>query len=170
MPRTKKTACKSNGPIGVPRHQLAPRHEGSNSGSNDPSETWKPKWNSFRRSYVTKTGCGHKTVSVKMSWQLTSNTSKTSLLNGIWRSIGPSTHVRLLGTVKPKLVLVWQSLLRPSTTCRCTAILYMRKYMYCIRDCSRTCLSTLLQWEPDHQGQQVKNLMGSWTFLGLLLP
>jgi hypothetical protein len=36
MPRTRKTARKSTGPIGVPRHQLAPRHEGSSSGSNDP--------------------------------------------------------------------------------------------------------------------------------------
>jgi hypothetical protein len=27
--------CKSTGPIGVPRHQLAPRHEGSNRSSND---------------------------------------------------------------------------------------------------------------------------------------
>ena len=36
--RTRKTACKSTGPIGVPRHQLAPRHEGSSSGSNDPIE------------------------------------------------------------------------------------------------------------------------------------
>jgi hypothetical protein len=35
-PRTRLTACKSTGPIGVPRHQLAPRHESSNSGSNDP--------------------------------------------------------------------------------------------------------------------------------------
>jgi hypothetical protein len=35
-PRTRKTARKSTGPIGVPRHQLAPRHEGSSSGSNDP--------------------------------------------------------------------------------------------------------------------------------------
>jgi hypothetical protein len=35
-PRTRKTACKSTGPIGVPRHQLAPRHEDSSSGSNDP--------------------------------------------------------------------------------------------------------------------------------------
>jgi hypothetical protein len=34
--RTRKTARKSTGPIGVPRHQLAPRHEDSNSGSNDP--------------------------------------------------------------------------------------------------------------------------------------
>jgi hypothetical protein len=35
-PRTRKTARKSTGPIGVPRHQLAPRHEGSSSDSNDP--------------------------------------------------------------------------------------------------------------------------------------
>jgi hypothetical protein len=36
MTRISKTACKSTGPFGVPRHQLAPRHEGSSSGSNDP--------------------------------------------------------------------------------------------------------------------------------------
>jgi hypothetical protein len=36
MPRTRKSARKSTGPIGVPHHQLAPRHEGSSSGSNDP--------------------------------------------------------------------------------------------------------------------------------------
>jgi hypothetical protein len=35
-PRTRKTARKSAGPIGVPRHQLAPRHEDSSSGSNNP--------------------------------------------------------------------------------------------------------------------------------------
>jgi hypothetical protein len=35
-PRTRKTARKSTGPIGVPHHQLAPRHEDSSSGSNDP--------------------------------------------------------------------------------------------------------------------------------------
>jgi hypothetical protein len=32
----RKNARKSTGPFGVPRHQLAPRHEGSSSGSNDP--------------------------------------------------------------------------------------------------------------------------------------
>jgi hypothetical protein len=37
-PRTRKTARKSIGPIGVPRHQLAPRHEDSSSGSNYPIE------------------------------------------------------------------------------------------------------------------------------------
>jgi hypothetical protein len=130
------------------------------------SETWKPKWNSFGRSYVTEIGCGQRMISVLMSWQLTADACKTSLLNKIWQSIGPSTHIRLLGTAKAKLVLVWQSLARLSITCRCTAILYMRKCMYCIRDCTRTCLPTLLQWESVHQGQQVKELMGSWTFLG----
>lgn len=36
MTHTKTTQRKAVGPRGVPRHQLAPRHEGSNSGSNDP--------------------------------------------------------------------------------------------------------------------------------------
>jgi hypothetical protein len=36
MARTRKTTRKSTGPFGVPRHQLASRHEGSSSGSNDP--------------------------------------------------------------------------------------------------------------------------------------
>jgi hypothetical protein len=35
MAHTRKTTRKSTGPLGVPRHQLAPRHEGSSSGSND---------------------------------------------------------------------------------------------------------------------------------------
>jgi hypothetical protein len=36
MPRTRNTARKSTGPIGMPHHQLAPRHERSSNGSNDP--------------------------------------------------------------------------------------------------------------------------------------
>jgi hypothetical protein len=36
MARTRKTTRKSTRPLGVPRHQLASRHEGSSSGSNDP--------------------------------------------------------------------------------------------------------------------------------------
>jgi hypothetical protein len=35
-PRMRKTARKSTGPFSVPRHQLAPQHEGSSSGGNDP--------------------------------------------------------------------------------------------------------------------------------------
>jgi hypothetical protein len=36
MARTKTTQRKSTGPQGVPQHQLASRHEGNSSGSNDP--------------------------------------------------------------------------------------------------------------------------------------
>ena len=36
MERTKTTQRKAAGPLGMPRHRLAPRHEGSSSGSNDP--------------------------------------------------------------------------------------------------------------------------------------
>jgi hypothetical protein len=36
MARTNTTQHKSTGPHGVPWHQLASRHEGSSSGSNDP--------------------------------------------------------------------------------------------------------------------------------------
>jgi hypothetical protein len=35
-PRTRRTARKHTGPIGVPCHQVAPRYEDSSSGSNDP--------------------------------------------------------------------------------------------------------------------------------------
>jgi hypothetical protein len=34
--RTRRTTRKHTGPIGVPSHQLAPRHDNSSSGSNDP--------------------------------------------------------------------------------------------------------------------------------------
>jgi hypothetical protein len=34
-PCTRKTARKHTGPIGVPHHQLYPRHEDRSSGSND---------------------------------------------------------------------------------------------------------------------------------------
>jgi glutamine synthetase type III len=36
MARTRKTSRKSTRPFGVPRHQLASRHKGSSSGTNDP--------------------------------------------------------------------------------------------------------------------------------------
>jgi hypothetical protein len=36
MARTRKTARKSTGPFGVPRHQLASRHKGSSRGNIDP--------------------------------------------------------------------------------------------------------------------------------------
>jgi HAMP domain-containing protein len=47
-PRTRKTTRKHTGPIGVPRHQLAARHEDSSSGSNDPIEDLEAKVNQLQ--------------------------------------------------------------------------------------------------------------------------
>jgi hypothetical protein len=47
-PRIRKTVRKSTGPIGVPRHQLAPRHEDSSSGSNDPIGDLEAQVEQFR--------------------------------------------------------------------------------------------------------------------------
>jgi hypothetical protein len=47
-PRTRKTARKSTGPIGVPRHQLALRHDDSSSGSNDPIGDLEAQVNQLR--------------------------------------------------------------------------------------------------------------------------
>jgi archaellum component FlaC len=48
MARTKTTQRKSTGPQGVPRHELASRHEGSSSGSNDPIEELEVKVDRLR--------------------------------------------------------------------------------------------------------------------------
>jgi septal ring factor EnvC (AmiA/AmiB activator) len=48
MARTRKTTRKSTGPFGVPHHQLAPRHEGSSSGSNDPIGDLEAKMEQLR--------------------------------------------------------------------------------------------------------------------------
>jgi hypothetical protein len=47
-PRTRKTARKSTGLIGVPRHQLASRHDNSSSGSNDPIGDLEAQVNQLR--------------------------------------------------------------------------------------------------------------------------
>jgi hypothetical protein len=148
-PRTRKTARKSTRPIGVPRHQLAPRHEESSSGSNDPIGDLEAQVEQLRmelrhrnRVWVEDGQCINELRADVRHLQ-------DELAKQIWQSIGLSIHIPLLGTGKPKLEPVWRSLARPLTTCRCTAIHYMRKFMNCIHDCTQTYLPTLLEWESD---------------------
>jgi archaellum component FlaC len=54
-PCTRKTTRKSTGPIGVPRHQLAPRHEDSSSGSNDPIEDLEARVNQLQTELQRRT-------------------------------------------------------------------------------------------------------------------
>jgi hypothetical protein len=70
----------------------------------------------------------------------------------------------LLGPRKPKLEPMWRSLAQPWTTCRCTVIHYMRKFMYCIRDCTLTYLPTLSEWELDlFRPPPSMNLADEWS-------
>jgi hypothetical protein len=55
MPRTRKTAHKSTGPIGVPRHQLAPRDEDSSSRSNDPIGDLEARVNQLQTEFQRRT-------------------------------------------------------------------------------------------------------------------
>jgi hypothetical protein len=55
LPRTRKTVRKHTGPIGVPRHQLAPRHEDSSSGSNDPIRDLEAKVNRLQTELQRRT-------------------------------------------------------------------------------------------------------------------
>jgi chromosome segregation ATPase len=56
-PRTRKTARKHTGPIGVPRHQLAPREQeqDSSSGSNDPIGDLEARVNQLQAELQRKT-------------------------------------------------------------------------------------------------------------------
>jgi hypothetical protein len=166
-PRTRKTACKSTGPIGVPRHQLAPRHEDSSSGSNDPIGDLEAQVEHLRTEFRHRNE-----VWVKDGQRI--NELRTYICH--LQDQLPERGLALDWAVnsrslprKPKLEPVWRSLVQPWTTCRCTVILYMRNFMYCIRNNTLTYLWIPSEWEPDLLEQQVKPLVGNWTFSGPLL-
>jgi hypothetical protein len=170
MARTRKTTRKSTGLFGVPRHQLAPRHEGSSSGSNDPIGDLEARVEQLRLELRHRNRAREQDsqriaeLSADVSRLQYEISERDSTID--W-AVNSSS---IAWDHKQKLDLVWQSLVRPSKACKCTIILYMKKHMYYMLDGTRTCLLTLLQWEPDPRGQQMKDLMGSWTFLGPLLP
>jgi hypothetical protein len=161
MARTRKTARKSTGPIGVPCHQLASRHEGRSSGSNDPIGDLEDKVEQLQ------TELHHQNRVCAQDGQ------HIAELAADVRRLQDELAERDLAVdwaINSRSV-AWDCEAKArARVAELSAALDMRKYMYYMRDCTQTCLPTLLQWEPDHRGQQVKDLMGSWTFLGLLLP
>jgi hypothetical protein len=148
-PRTRKTARKSTRPIGVPRHQLAPRHEESSSDRNDPIGDLEAQVEQLRTELHHRNRVWVEDGQRMNELRADVRHLQDELAERDLAIDGLSIHDRLLRTGKLKLMLAWQSLVRPLTTCRCIAIPYMRKSMYCIRDCTPTYLPTLLQWEPD---------------------
>jgi hypothetical protein len=109
-PRTRKTARKSTGPIGVPRHQLAPRHENSSSGSNDPIRDLEAQVEQLRtelrhRNSVWVVDGQHiNELRTDIRHLQDELAERDSALDG------PSTRVPLLGTERPKLEPMWGEL------------------------------------------------------------
>jgi hypothetical protein len=167
--RTRNTTRKSTGPIGVPRHQLSPRHEESSSESNDPIGDLEAQVEQLQTELRHRTRVwvedGQRMNELRVDVRhLQDKLAEWDLV------IDWAVNSRLIAwDQEAKARARVAGLTRPLTTCRCIAILYMRKSMYCIRDYTQTCLPTLLQWEPDTQEQQVKDLVGNQTFLSPLL-
>jgi hypothetical protein len=165
-PHTRKIACKSIGPIGVPRHQLAPRHEDSSSGSNDPIGDLEAQVEQLQMELRHRNDVwvedGQRINELRTVIRHLQDQLAERDLALDWAV----THVHLLGLRKPKLEPMWRSLAQPWTTCRFTIIHYMRKFMYCIHNCTLTYLRILSEWEPGLLEQRVKPLVRNWTFSG----
>jgi hypothetical protein len=105
------------------------------------SGIWKHKSNCFNQNSVIGMIYG--------SRMQPSSTCKTNSRNEIQRSIGRLTLVYSPGLRKLKLELVWRSLAQPWITCRSVIIHYMKKFMCCIHNCTRTSLQILSGWKPN---------------------
>jgi hypothetical protein len=103
MARTRKTAHKSTRPFGVPRHQLASRHEGISSGSNDPTGDLEARVEQLR-SELRHRNRAQEQDSHRIA-ELSAEVSRLQyeISDGIQPLIGPSTCVRSLWTAKQKL-------------------------------------------------------------------
>jgi glutamine synthetase type III len=170
MARTRKTARNSTGPFGVPGHQLASRHEGSSSGSNNPIGDLEARVEQLRSELR------HRNKSREQdSYRIAELSAEVSRLQYEiserdttidWAINSPSFAWDCEAKALARVAELSASL--ESLQVYCNTL--HEKCMYCMIDCTRTCHKTSLQWERDHQGQQMKDLMGSWTFLGSLLP
>jgi hypothetical protein len=168
-PRTRKTARKSTRPIGVPRHQLAPRHEDSSSGSNDPIGDLEGQVEQLRSELRHRNDIwvvdGERINELRTDIRHLQDQLAERNLALDWavnsRSLAWAKEARARARV--------EELSQPWTTCRFIVIHYMKKFMYCIHNYTLTSLWILLGWESDHLEQRVKPLEGKWTFSGPLL-
>jgi hypothetical protein len=134
MPRTRKTTRKSTGPIGIPHHQLASRHEGSRSGNNNPIRDLEAKVEQLhtelrhRNSVWAQDGQRINELAADVR-RLQDELSKRDLAVD-WavnsRSIAWDHEAKAHGHVT--------ELSAALITCKYNAILDMRKCMYCMPD------------------------------------
>jgi hypothetical protein len=160
-PRTRKTARKSTGPIGVPRHQLAPRHEDSSRGSNDPIGDLEARVNQLQTELQHRTNMwvadGDRINELRSDIRRLRDQLADRDMALDW-----AIQSRLLACARRQgLKPESRNLAQLSTTCRSIAILYMRKSMYCIRNCIPVNLRILLSWKPDPRMLQDTRLVVS---------
>jgi hypothetical protein len=168
-PRTRKTARKSTGPIGVPRHQLAPRHEESSSGSNDPIGDLEAQVEQLRtelrhrnRVWVEDGQCINELGAdvrhlqdelaerdLAIDWAINS------------RSIAWDREAKARARVEELSAVIDNLQVYCNTLHEEVHVLYSRLHP--------DDLPTLLEWEPDPLEQQVKHLVGNWRFSSPLL-
>jgi hypothetical protein len=124
---------------------LAPRHEESSSVSNDPIGELEAQVEQLR------TELQHRNrVWADDSQRIAELSAEVGRL---WFELSERDSAidwtinsrSILGIVKQKLEPVWMSSAWPLITCKYIVILYMRKYMYCMADYTRTCPLILLE-------------------------
>jgi hypothetical protein len=156
MPRTRKTACKSTGPIGVPRHQLALRHEGSSSGSNDPIGDLEAQVEQLRTEL-----CHQNRVWAKDGQRINELLADVRCLQDElaerdlaidWavnsRSVAWDQESKACARVAELSTALDNLHVYCNTLHEDVHVLYLQ-----LPPDVLVCLPTLLQWEPDHQGQ-----------------
>jgi hypothetical protein len=169
MARTRKTARKSTGPFGVPRHQLAPRHEGSSSGGNDPIRDLEAKveqlWTELR--HQNRVWAQDSQLIAKLSADIRRLQDKLSErdLAVDWavnsRSVAWDREAKARARVT-KLSAALDSLqVYCNTLHEEVHVPYARLHPDVPFDAAAM--------EPDRREQQTKGWMRSWTFLSTLL-
>jgi chromosome segregation ATPase len=160
--RTKTTQRKATEPRDVPRHQLAPRHEGSNNGSNDPIGDLEARVE--RLMLEVRHGNRERARDSRRIAELSAEVNRLQqeiaerdpaidwVVNS--RSCAWDSEANALARVAELSASLENLQAYCNTLHEEVCVLYDRLHrMYHQR---------LQQWEPD--------LMGSWTFLEPLLP
>jgi hypothetical protein len=159
--RTRKTARKSTGPIGVPRHQLAPRHEDSSSGSNDPVRDLEAQVEQLR------TELRHRNeVWVEDGQRI--NELRTDI-----RHLQDQLAERdlALDWAVNSCSLAWAKEAKARARMEELSTVVDNLQVYCntlheevhvlYSHCTLTCMRILSEWEPDLLEQRVKPLVGN---------
>ena len=150
MARTRKIACNSTGPLGVPRHQLAPRHEGSSSGSNDPIGDLEAKVEQLRIDL-----CHRNRAWAQDSQRITQLSADVSRLQ-----YEISERDSAIDWAVNSCSIAWDREAKARARVAELSVALDNLQVYCntlheevhvLYYCTRTCLLTLLQWELDHR-------------------